>query len=325
MHATRRGFLRATAALAAATVTRQAAGADADQLPVIDTHQHLWDLSKFKPPWLDGAPEVLRHSHATREYLEATRGLNVVKAVYMEVDVHPRQHVQEAKHVIQLCRSDDHPTVAAVISGRPNSAVFGDYIKRFRNSPFIKGVRQVLHVPSAQRGLCLEPEFVRSIRLLGELGMSFDLCMRPTELVDGLKLSQACPETRFIMDHCGNADPKAFLAKSLQGDDAPSHDETAWRRDIEKLAQQSNVVCKISGFVVRAPENWQAETLAPVINHCLDAFGPDRVMFGGDWPVCKISATYRQWVGALKEVIQNRSQLEQRKLLHDNAQRFYGV
>lgn len=290
-------------------------------LPIIDTHQHLWDLSKFQPPWLKGAPAVLSQSYVTKDYLEATAGLNVVKAVYMEVDVAPEQQLEEAEHVIALSKNKDHPTVGAVISGRPNSAGFKPYIMRFKDSPYIKGVRQVLHAPSAPQGLCLEKQFVASMQLLGELGMSYDLCMRPTELADGAKLAALCPDTRFVVDHCGNADPKAFMPSSGE---APAHEAEQWKRDLAMLADRPNVICKISGIVARVPQGeWNSDILAPAINFCLDKFGPDRVVFGGDWPVCLLGASYRRWVESLQEVISNRSEADQRKLLHDNADEFY--
>ena len=327
----RRDFIKQTSqgALAAAALgaTRMldstaAQAADANsKLPIIDTHQHLWDLTKFKPPWLAGAPPILAKSYVTQDFLDATKGLNVVKAVYMEIDVHPDQQIEEGDHVISLARSPDHPTVAGVISGRPNSEGFGSYIRRYKDSPYIKGVRQVLHVPSAPRGLCLKKQFVESVQLLGELGMSFDLCMRPTELADGAQLAARCPETRFIVDHCGNADPKAFLKST---DEDTWHEVDPWRRDMARLAKRPNVICKISGIVARAPKSeWDAEVLAPIVNHCLDEFGPDRVVFGGDWPVCLLGCSYARWVQSLKEVISQRSQTDQRKLLHDNAERFY--
>ena len=290
-------------------------------LPIIDTHQHLWDLSRFQPPWLSDAPEILAKSYVTKDYLEATAGLNVVKAVYMEVDVDPKQQVAEAEYVIALCKSEDHPTVGAVISGRPNSAGFKPYIMQFKDSPYIKGVRQVLHVPSASQGLCLEPQFVASMHVLGELGMSYDLCMRPKELGDGARLARLCPETRFVVDHCGNADPRAFMPGAAE---QPTHDVKQWQRDLAGLADCPNVICKISGIVARAPKGeWKSDILAPPINFCLDKFGPDRVVFGGDWPVCLLGASYRRWVDSLKEVISNRSESDQRKLLHDNAEKFY--
>lgn len=324
MSITRRTFLQQVAAAAVAT---QAFGEEqrAASPPIIDTHQHLWDVTRIKPPWLDGAPDILRRSYVTQDYLEATRGLNVVKAIYMEIDADPRQHVEEAEYLIEICRSGQHPTVAAVISGRPNSEQFRDYILRYKDNPYIQGVRQVLH-GGTPAGYCLQEQFVQSMRLLGEIGMSFDLCLRPGELGDGKRLVELCPDTRFILDHCGNADVNAFRPPSARGAQPPSHDPDQWRRAIEGLAGRPNIICKISGIVARAPAgDWSAELLAPVINHCLDAFGPDRVVFGGDWPVCLRGASYRRWVEALREIIQERSTEQQRKLLHDNAAKFYGV
>lgn len=292
-------------------------------LPIIDTHQHLWDLTRFRLPWTDSSPSLNR-SFLTSDYLEATRGLNVVKAIYMEVDVEPSQQVAEAEHLIELSQRDDTPTVAAVISGRPADAEgFKAYITRFKDSPYIKGVRQVLHGGGTGPGYCLQPAFVQSIRLLGEFGLSFDLCMRPGELGDAVKLVDQCPETQFILDHCGNADPY-IVAGEVGEESSMPHTRQQWMDDIGALAERPNVVCKISGIIARArPGDWTASDLAPTINHCLDSFGPDRVVFGGDWPVCTLGAPYSSWVNALKIVIADRSEAEQRKLLHDNAARIY--
>ena len=314
----------AGAAAVALSLPNSSHAADSDLLPIIDTHQHLWDLKIFQPPWLASAPKVIASSHATPEYLKATDGLNLVKAVYMEIDVDPKQQVKEAEHVIKLSKDSKHPTVAAVISGRPNSEKFKDYISKFKSNQYIKGVRQVLHVDTAKKGFCLQPQFVKSAQLLGEMGKSLDLCMRPMELADGATLAKKCPETRFIVDHCGNADPKAWLPKDQQADE-PWHDVDTWKKGIELLSKQSNVVCKISGIVARAPKGWKPDHLAPIINFCLDTFGPDRVMFGGDWPVCKIGASFAGWVNGLKAVIKERPRAEQKKLLHDNANSFYGL
>ncbi len=295
-------------------------------LPIIDTHQHLWDLSKFQLPWLEGAPAI-NQSYLQRDYAAATAGLQVVKAVYMEVDVEPAQQMAEARYIIEQCERDDTPTVGAVISGRPAADDFAAYITQFKGNPYIKGVRQVLHGPSTPAGYCLQPTFVKSIGLLGELGMSFDLCLRASELSDAVKLVDQCPETRFVVDHCGNANPNVIAAAgtTAQAGDLP-HTRQQWMEDMQALADRPNVICKISGIVASAtPGQWSAATLAPTVNHCLNAFGPDRVVFGGDWPVCTLVASYREWVTALYAIIADRSEAEQRKLLHDNAQRFYGL
>ncbi|MBX3015277.1 MAG: amidohydrolase family protein [Caldilineaceae bacterium] len=297
-------------------------------LPIIDTHQHLWDLSKFTLPWVSGAPAINR-SYLQSDYAAATAGLNVVKAVYMEVDVAPEQQVAEAHYVIEQSQRDDTPTVAAVISGRPATDAFVPYITQFKGNPYIKGVRQVLHGPGTPAGYCLQPTFVKNIQLLGELGMSFDLCLRPGELGQAAALVAQCPETRFVVDHCGNADPNVVAAKTEPTVDPNvpfAHTRQQWLDDMQALANHPNVICKISGIVASAtPGQWTAATLAPTVNHCLDVFGPDRVVFGGDWPVCTLVASYREWVTALLEIIASRSEQDQRKLLAENAERFYGL
>ena len=326
---TRRRFLQSAAAVTTLTATVAAtsvtqAGAllsRKNKLPIIDTHQHLWDLSVITPPWVGTAPEILNQPYATKEFKAATRGLNVVKTVYMEVDCAPSDHALEAEHVIALSKSPRHPTAAAVISGRPAEDSFAPHVRKYKGSPYIKGVRQVLHNDAAPQGLCLGETFVKSMQLLGEQNMSFDLCMRPTELLDGVKLADQVPDTLFIVDHCGNGDPKAFLKNSTE---EPWHTAEQWKRDMGELAKRKNIICKISGIIARVPaDGWDASMLAPLINHCLDVFGPDRVVFGGDWPVCLLGDSYREWVNALKTVIANRSVTDQRKLLHDNANRIY--
>jgi predicted TIM-barrel fold metal-dependent hydrolase len=307
----RREFLGTSLALAGSGALTSAAEPKA-MLPIVDTHQHLWDLKKFHLPWVK-ADSPLNHSFVSADYAKATEGLNIVKAVYMEVDVDPKQQPEEAEFIVELCKSKKTPTVAAVVSGRPNSEGFRAYVTPFKGSPYIKGIRQVLHGESTPAGYCTTKEFICGIQLLGELGLSFDLCMRAPELPDATKLIDACPDTRFILDHCGN-------------EPVTNKDHSQWKKDMADLAKRKNVVGKVSGIVASAkPGEWKADDLAPVVNHTLEVFGPERVMFGGDWPVCTLAATYRQWVEALKTIVHERKEEEQKKLFQDNATKFYGL
>lgn len=307
----RRDFLALSIATPGLLGSAFADANDTDPLPIIDTHVHLWDLKRFTLPWVtEGSP--LARTFTPKNYQEAATGLNVVKGIYMEVDVDSSQQVQEAEWLIDLCRQGETNIVAGVISGRPDEPEFAAYARRFRDNPYVKGIRRVLHSAATPSGTCLRDEFVRGIRLLGELGLTFDLCINPTELTNAAKLIEQCPDTRFILDHCGNPRVHADL--------------TEWRRDIETLAQQDRVVCKVSGFIAHAEKDkWTAEDLAPVINHVREVFGPDRLLFGGDWPVCTLSATLEQWVNALKHVVSTWPDAEQRKLFHDNAVRVYAL
>ncbi len=290
---------------------------------IIDTHQHLWDLKKQKLPWLAGAPEILNRTYHLHEYREATQGLSV-KAIYMEVAVDVSQLVEEAEHVIGLSRDTSTPTIGAVIGSRPESEQFSEYITRFKSDLEVKGARRVLHEKETPAGLCLQPQFVKSVRLLGELGRSFDLCMRPKELSDGAKLAELCPETRFIVDHCGNADPKSFR-KTNGTEGVPTHSADEWKSGIEKLSKRPNVICKISGVIASLPKSGDANDLAPIVNFCLDTFGPDRVVFGSDWPVCLLGGPLKTWVSMLTQIISSRSTADQQKLWSGNAIKHYGL
>ena len=298
-------------------------------LPIVDTHQHQWDSSLFDLPWTAGAG-ALGKDHLMSDYVAAVEGLNVIKSVYMEVDVSPAQRRAEAEYVIELCERNDNPMSGAVIAGDPSADDFEEHVRRFAGNPYIKGIRLVLHPPEAEPGKCLGDRFVEGVQLLGQLGLSFDICLRPAEQSDGVALVDRCPDTQFIINHCGNADPQVVsgalspTAEELQQNPF-SHTRDQWAGDMAEYAKRDNVICKISGIVARAPEDWTAADLAPAIDYCLDTFGPDRVIFASDWPVCTLRASLEQWVQALLETISSRSEEQQRKLLCDNALRIYSL
>jgi L-fuconolactonase len=274
---------------------------------IVDTHQHLWDLSRFRLPWI-GKGTVLDHSYRMDEYLQATAGLHVVKTVYMEVAVEASQREAEAEYVLDLCKRPGNPMAGTVLGGDPADPSFKAYLARFKVNPYVKGIRCGLPA-AASRGE-LPSAFVQGVRLLGESGLRFDL-LGQVPFQPAIRLVDACPQTRFILDHCGNPNVQ-------------EPNRSAWERDIAELAKRPHVVCKISGFVGSArPGQWTPHDLEPIINHVLKEFGPDRVVFGGDWPVCLKTATFKQWVEALAWIVRHRKSEDRRKLFHDNAVRIY--
>jgi len=306
---TRREMLGAAAGGLVAAQQPRRQGRAPRMTPIIDTHQHLWDLDKVRPPWLP-ASGPLAGAHTMERYLREAEGLGIERTVYMEVDVAPEDHVREAETVLAMCRQPGNPMVGAVIGGRPASEGFGGYIRRFGGNRHVRGVRQVLHGAGTPRGYCLQERFVRSMRLLGEMGLAFDICVPAAGLPDAARLCDLCPDTRFILDHCGNP-----------GVQTPDLDP--WRRDMAEVAKRPNIVCKISGIVATAREAWKADDLAPIVHHCAEVFGRDRIVFASDWPVCTLRASLRQWVLALREIVAGWSEQDQRKLFHDNAIRAY--
>jgi predicted TIM-barrel fold metal-dependent hydrolase len=282
------------------------------ELRILDAHQHLWDLSRVQLQW-HATPgfQPLSRNFLLEDYQAATKGLNVVNTIYMEVDALPSQHADEAEWVLGMCAQADSRIAGAVIGARLTEGGFSAYLHRFEADPHLKGVRDLLDEQRSPPGRCLRPELQQAVRRLGEAGLSFDIAIRPNELPDAAQLIAACSDTRFIIDHCGGMPIRA-------------HDRSSWRQGLDDVAKSQNVYCKISGLC-SSPHlgPWRAEELAPVVTDCFAAFGPDRVMFGSDWPVCTLGGTYRTWVEALLAVVADRPDSEQAALFHDNAVRCY--
>jgi predicted TIM-barrel fold metal-dependent hydrolase len=176
-------------------------------------------------------------------------------------------------------------------------------------------VRRVLHTPTSPSPG--ESRFVENVHRLAAVGLSFDICVAAPQLPDAIALARAVPEGQFILDHCGGPDVKA---RALDPGSGPS----AWREHLREIASLPNVAGKVSGIVANAdPNRWTTADLAPFVEHTIGCFGWDRVMFGSDWPVCTLSATLRQWVAALNEIVSGATEEERRKLFHDNAVRLY--
>ncbi len=288
-------------------------------IPIIDTHQHLWNLKRFPLTWV---PPLLDRDFLMSDYLEAIKGQNVVKSIYMEVDVPLEYRKLEAEWALKLCKSPDNPTVAAVIRADPSEEGFEEYMHGFDGNPYLKGIRYFFGSTEEM----LHSSVMDNLRLLGKSGLSFDLLTPPEWMPESKQLLDKCPDTQFILNHCGRADPIAFFPEGKKAPRAPNHDRDQWYRDIKSLAQRPNVICKISGIISSVPDfPLSASDLAPIIHHCIEVFGTERVIFAGDWPVCLMNMPLSRWISTLKEVIKGLSLREQQNIFHDNAANFYGL
>ncbi len=296
-------------------------------LPVIDTHQHLWDLDRFHLSWLQRAP-MLRRSFLPDDYRAAiapaaqsglapgaAAGAAIVQSVFVEADVDAPEWLAEAEHVLALAASGEGAPIAGIVAAvRPEAGDYRRHLDRLAAlGPAIKGVRRVLHTEPG--GLGETPRFTENVRALADYGFSFDLCLRPSELGTALHLADACPNVAFILDHCGNP----LIAAG------PKSPETeAWRRRIHQIAQLGNVCCKISGIVNQAaPGRATAENLRPYVEHCIACFGWNRVLFGSDWPVCTTAASLADWLAALRHIVAGEDAENQRQLFSATAARVY--
>jgi len=277
-------------------------------MQIVDTHQHLWDKDLFHYSWLDTIPQLNR-SFRMADYLAATKGLDVVKSLHLEADVDEPYMLDETRHLLALADQPDNPLEGIVACGRPENEDFKSYLDAIGGHAKLKGIRRVLH--TQPDGVGQGVTFLKNVAALPDYGLSFDICVLARQLPIAIKLISSCPDVIFILDHCGVPQVKE---RNLD----------PWRSHIAEIAKFPNVSCKISGLVAYAdPQSWTAEDLRPFIDHAIGSFGWDRVMFGSDWPVCTLSASYRRWVEALQAITQGAGEVSQRKLFHDNAVRVY--
>ena len=276
-------------------------------MKIIDTHQHLWDLDLFSYSWCKGIPRLNR-SFGMSDYLDATRGLEIDKTVFVEPDVDEAFMLGETQWVLKLAE-ENNLLEGVVAAGRPERSDFKAYLDQIAGHPKLKGIRRVLHFQPDE--LSESPVFADNIRSLEEYGLSFDICVLSRQLPKAIALINQCPDVSFILDHCGNPPVK-------------EREIEPWRTHLREIANFPNVVCKVSGIVVNAdPQNWTAEDLRPYVEYVVEAFGWDRVMFGSDWPVCTLAASYSRWVEALMMLTEAAGESNQRKIFFENADRIY--
>jgi predicted TIM-barrel fold metal-dependent hydrolase len=275
---------------------------------IVDTHQHLWDPDRFRYAWLQSVPSLNR-SFRMLDYLDATRGLEVVKSVHVEADVDPPFMLDETRYLLGLADEPDNPLAGIVACARPEEDDFRSYLDKIAGHPKLKGVRRVLHTQPDDIGR--GRTFIQNIACLEEYGLSFDICVLARQLPIAINLVSMCPNVVFILDHCGVPQVKEGILDP-------------WRSHIGEIAKFPNVYCKVSGLVAYAdPARWKEDDLRPYVEHVISCFGWDRVVFGSDWPVCTLSASYTQWVEALQSLTQNSGAANQKKLFYDNAVRIY--
>jgi predicted TIM-barrel fold metal-dependent hydrolase len=276
---------------------------------IVDTHQHLWDLQRFPYSWCAGIP-ALNRSFLFDDYVAASEGCGIEKTVFMECDVDEPHQIDEARHIQAL--AEQHPLIAGIVaSARPERDDFDDQLDQLAELSKLRGVRRVLHTQPDE--LSRTDLFARNVKKLGPRGLSFDLCVLARQLPVAIDLVRRCPGVTFILDHCGVPDVRQQALDP-------------WRQHIVELARFENVTCKISGLVAYAdPTSWRVDDLRPFVEHVLHTFGWHRVVWGGDWPVCTLSATLKAWVRATQELIAHATEEQKAGLLHRNAERIYCV
>ena len=273
--------------------------------PIVDAHVHLYDPGVIRYPWMKGKP-LLDQKRLMAE-LDAARGsVEIEQLVWVEVGADPSQYLQEASFIDGLARADAR--IRAMVAAAPlerGASVTPD-LEKLAAHGLTRGIRRLLQ-DEPDPEFCLRPSFIEGVRLLTRFDLSFEICIYHHQLAGALELVRRCPEVRFVLDHIAKPGIREGLLDP-------------WRDRIRGLARLPNVVCKLSGVITEADhERWTREQLRPYLDHVIECFGLDRVMYGSDWPVSEQTHRYPDWVEILDEALAGCSEAELRKVFRDNA------
>jgi L-fuconolactonase len=265
----------------------------------IDAHQHYWRYDRERDAWITDAMAILR-----RDFLPGDIADEVAGTVAVQAD----QSAAETSFLLDLAA--EHSFIRGVVGWVDLRAPdLREQLARWRDTPKLKGFR---HIAQAEADDFLaRPEVVRGIAVLGEFGYSYDILIYPRQLAAAETLVRQCPGVRFVLDHCA----KPAIARG---------EIAEWRSGITRLGRLPNVSCKISGLVTEADwDAWKDADLRPYLDTVVDAFGVDRLLFGSDWPVCLLAATYRNVVGVVERWAERLTSAERASLFGGAAMTVY--
>jgi L-fuconolactonase len=274
---------------------------------VIDAHHHFWRYSPREYGWISQSMAVLRRDFLPDDLRRETDPVGVQGVI----SVQARQTIEETEWLLDL--ADQHSFIRGVVGWVPLvSDRVRDDLSRLSWRAKLKAVRHVLQ-DEPDDDYMLRADFNRGIGALKEFGLRYDLRIFERQLPAAIKLVDRRPELTFIVDH---------IAKPRIVDNTIS----PWRESMRDLARRPNVYCKLSGVVTEADhKTWTPSQLKPYLDAALDAFGPARLMFGSDWPVCLLACGYQRWYQVVRDFSSSLSADEQQRVFGGTAVEAYGL
>lgn len=273
---------------------------------MIDAHHHFWQYDPEQYDWIGPQMQVLQRDFGPDDLKALADDIGVDGVV----SVQARQTLGETEWLLDMAES--HDWIRGVVGWAPliDPDLAGD-LSRFAGRDKLKGYRHVLHDEPDDYYMDRD-EFNRGLTRLTALDLVYDILIFERHLPQTIRLVDRHPNQRFVLDHI--AKPKIASAR---------FDED-WQRNIRTLAQRPNLACKFSGVVTEVrDEQWDIDLIRPYWDTVLEAFGPERLMFGSDWPVCLLRTDYARWAWTVRSLAGELSDDEQRQVLHDSAVRAY--
>jgi L-fuconolactonase len=277
-------------------------------IPIVDSHIHFWDPGQLNYPWLQDLP-TLNRTFLPAQLAQAAAAVNLQKIVFVQADCVPEDGLAEVAWVSQLAQTEQRIQGIVAFAPLENRAASATYLEKLKAFPLVKGVRRLIQSEAA--GFARQTEFIQGVQQLAQFGFSFDICIVHSQMSEAIELVSQCPEVAVVLDHFGKP---AIANRQLE----------PWATQIRTLAQFPHVWCKLSGLVTEADhQTWTVGDLRPYLEIALDAFGPQRLMFGGDWPVSELAVSYQQWVETAVALLAALPEADRQRVFFANAHTFY--
>ena len=278
---------------------------------LFDTHQHLIYRDQAGYDWTLEEDVLKEGDFTLTDYQKLTETKGVAGTLFMECGVNDEDYQKEIHYVFELSKNPSNNIKGIISSIRPEIDDGFEAWLEESNELSVVGYRRILHV--VDDAMSQNDSFRANVRRIGQAGKTFDMCFLERQLPIALEFAKACDNTSLILDHCGVPD---IISGQLD----------QWRKDIKALAALPNVSCKLSGIMAYcAPDNSSLEAITPYVDHVLEVFGTDRVMWGSDWPVVNIAHGLPTWIDVTREILSKFSEDEATKIARGNAEKIYGV
>jgi L-fuconolactonase len=277
----------------------------------IDSHHHIWDLTSRDQEWISGeAMQPIRRNFAIADLEDVASASRIDKTILVQTVT----DYTETPELLKIAQSEQ--LVGAVVGWLKIDAPDAiEHLHQYLDLPggeYLKGIRDIAQDHPDPNYLA-KPESISNVRKLGELGITYDLLTKIPELPAAIELVRACPDVQFVMDHIS----KPRIAKQ---------EFEPWRTLMSELATFPNVLCKVSGLVTEANWNeWQVKDFKPYVDHVIDIFTPQRLMFGSDWPVAILGGTYAEVVELAEALTSGFSPSEAEFFWHKSAAAAYNL
>jgi len=274
----------------------------------IDAHQHFWELGRFGYEWLDAdACKPIKKTFLPADLKTHLDASGVDQSIFVQT----QHNVAENDWILSLCEQNDF--LAGMVGWVDLASDECEaQLEQYKDNSYFVGIRHVTH-DEPDDDFIVRDDMMRGLGVLEKHRMPFDLLFFVKHLKHAKTLGQKFPELPMVIDHLAKPEIKAGNFEN-------------WEANFRAAAKFPNMYCKISGMVTEADwENWKPTDLKPYVDIALEVFGPERCMYGSDWPVCELAGTYEQVIGAARELLCGLSESEQADVFGGTAKRFYGI